>query len=291
MRHAACWVLGSVLVLASGCAKDGVGGDGDGDGDGDAGGADAVPVNQACNLTGRWVAEQHVVSTALSADQRTTTWYYYEISQSGDTFTIDKVLNCGLVVDGTTTVTLGDDTLECLAKNEAAGTGRQGTFVQDGDSCDFSLGRSYNLRGADKQAYLLGTWQVGDPPIPLSDFPPLPTEPPGMQDWDNDTMDGVTLTTGLGDRYVAQRDWNEHAGTVPTFASQFGGDGVITVTWDAQEAVSLQTSSFLRTGATPVPGGWARYARADDLVVVTAGDHPELETCRNVQQYAAAKWP
>ncbi|HTM23032.1 MAG TPA: hypothetical protein VL172_21075 [Kofleriaceae bacterium] len=280
-----------MLVLASGCAKDGVGGDGDGDGDGDAGSADGAQVSEACNMTGRWVGEQHVVSTALSADQRTTTWYYYEITQTGGTFTMTTVMNCGLVVDGTTTVTLGDDTLECLARNEAAGNGRQGTFVQNGDSCEFHLDRSYNLRGADKAQYLLNTWQVGDDPIALSDFPALPSEPPGMQDWDDDAMDGVTLSTGLGNRYVAQRDWNEHDGTVPTFASEFGGEGVIDVTWDAQEAVSLQTSSFLRTGATPVQGGWARYTRADDLVVVTTGDHPELDTCRNVQQYAAAKWP
>ena len=72
------------------------------------GGLPAV-ANEACNLTGSWVAEQHVVSTALNTDQNTTTWYYYEIEQTGDTFTMTKVMNCGLVVDGTTTVTLGSD--------------------------------------------------------------------------------------------------------------------------------------------------------------------------------------
>ena len=76
---------------------------------------------------------------------------------------------------------------------------------------------------------------------------------------------------------------------MPTFATEFGGEGVITV--GIQEAVSDQTTAFLRTTATVVPGGWARYARADDLEVVTSGEHPELETCRNVQQYALAKWP
>jgi hypothetical protein len=78
---------------------------------------------------------------------------------------------------------------------------------------------------------------------------------------------------------------------VPTFASQFGGDGVIAVEWDTQEGISTQTPPLLRVTATPAGNGWARYARADDtLTVIDSGEHPELDTCRNVQQLASQVW-
>jgi hypothetical protein len=296
MRH-----LGSVLSMFAAaaacsfcaCTPDGVEGDDDGGDDApDANtGPDADVGDQPCSMAGRWIAEQHVVSTALGADQRTTTWYYYEIEQAAgsDTFTITKVNNCGLVVDGTTTVGLDDATLGALATNEAAGPGRQGTFKVSGDQCEFSLDRSYNLRGANKDTFLLDVWQVGDPPKPLSEFPALPTAPAGgMEDWEPDNMDGITLHAGtLGNRYVCQRDWNEHEGTAPQFAAKFGGDGVINVTWDGQEGISEQTTPFLRVTAAPKPGGWARYARAPNLPTGVS----DLQLCKAVQDLAAETWP
>lgn len=284
------------LVHSAGCASDSVGDDGPGGGNN--GGADAgppppdaEPASVACDMTGVWIAAQTTVSLALSADQVSTNWFYYDITQDGDTFTINKSLNCGFVVDGTTTVTLGEDTLEALAKYASAGLGRQGTFVETSTGCDFDLDRSYNLRGAAKTTYLTDHWNIGDPPKPLSDFPVLP-DGPGMEDWDEDGMHGISLTTGLGGRYVAQRDWNEHHGTVEKFSNQFGGEGVIAVPWDTQEMVSDQTSILLRATATPKGDGWAQYARVGDtLTVVETGSRPELETCRNVQQLAQQVWP
>src|SRR5262249_38616498 len=160
---------------------------------------------------------------------------------------VEASLDCGFVVDGTTTVTVGDATLEALVAQESAGPGRGGVFKPsaDGAHCDFAMDLMYDLRGADKATYLTDLWQVGDPAKPLSDFPALPSAPPGMQDWDADGKDGITLVTGLGDRYVAQRDWNQRAGTVPTYAAAFGGDGVVTVQWDAQEGISDQTTPIL----------------------------------------------
>ena len=288
-------VIGLCIVLVGACSSDGVTGS-----DGVDAGADAPMVGpdanvgaNPCDMTGTWIAEQHTTSTALGSDQNTTTWYYYQITQSGDRFTVVDQLNCGLVVDGTTTVTLDDATLEALAPQEFAGEGRAGSFKPsaDGQHCDFSFDRMYNLRGADKATYLTAAWKVGDPPKPLSAFPAMPTSPPGMQDWDKDNMDGITLRSGLGNRYVAQRDYNEHAGTVPQFAAQFGGSGVIDVKWDSEEGISTQTSPLLRVTATPKGDGWARYARADTtLTVVKTGAHPALDTCRNVQQLAKSTW-
>jgi hypothetical protein len=278
------------IVLLCGCAPDGVrGSDGHGGSDGGgAGGPDADVGDGPCDMAGVWVVEQHTTSIALSTDQNTTNWYYWRVTQEGDQFTITEGLNCGFVVDGTTTVTLGDDTLEALARNEALLVGRQGSYAVDGDGCAFHLERSYNLRGADKAAYLTDHWQLGDPDLALSEFPDMPSAPPGMEDWDADNMDGITLISGLGGRYVSQRDWNEHDGRGPQFAAAFGDEESITVFWDSQEGISEQTSPILRTTATPAPPGWARYARADGLDIV---DGDELATCRNVQQLAQEIWP
>lgn len=284
----------AVSILVGGCEQDGIAGHDGVDSGGVDGpsGPDADVGEQPCDMTGRWIGEQHTVSTALGANQNTTNWYFYEFTQSGDRFTATRALNCGFVVDGTTTVTLDDATLGALADQEMAGPGRGGTFKlsNDGQSCEFVLDRMYNLRGAQKAMYLTSAWNVGDPDKPLSQFPPLPSAPPGMEDWDADNMDGITLRSGLGNRYVAQRDYNEHSGRVPMFAAEFGGQGVIAVVWDSQEGISTQTSPLLRTTATPAGNGWARYARADNLTVVESGPDAALETCRNVQQLAMQIW-
>jgi hypothetical protein len=287
--------IGLCMVLAGACSSDGVNGSDGVDAGADAAmiGPDANVGKNPCDMSGVWIAEQHTVSTALGSDQNTTNWYYYQIMQAGDRFMVVDQLNCGFVVDGTTTVTLDDATLEALAGQEFAGLGRSGTFKAsaDGQHCDFSFDRMYDVRGADKAMYLTSVWNIGDAAKPLSAFPALPTAPPGMQDWDMDSMDGITLRSGLGNRYVAQRDYNEHVGTVPQFAAQFGGQGVIDVKWDSQEGISTETSALLRVTATPKGDGWARYARADaTLTVVKTGAHPALDTCRNVQQLAKSIW-
>ncbi len=282
--------------LAPACAPDGVLGDDDGVGDPDGGtsGPDADVGERPCDMTGVWIAEQHTVSIALATDQNTTNWFYYRIEQTGDRFTIVDQLNCGFVVDGTTTVTVDDATLAALAATEFAGLGRQGTFAEapGGTTCNFDLDRMYNVRGANKAQYLTDHWQVGDPDVALSALPALPSAPPGMEDWDGDNMDGITLRSGLGNRYVCQRDYNEHRGTAPTFAAAFGGEGVVTVIWDSVEGISMQTPVLLRTTATPDGEGWARYARVGGrLEVITTGDDAQLRTCRNVQLLAQEVWP
>lgn len=284
----------TVAVMVSGCEQDGIAGSDGVDADGVDGptGPDADVGEEPCDMTGRWIAEQHTVSVALGANQNTTNWYFYEFTQTGNRFTATKSYNCGFVVDGTTTVTLGDAALRALADQEAAGPGRSGTYTpsQDGQSCEFVLDRQYNLRGANKAMYLTNHWNVGDPDKALSTFPALPSAPPGMEDWDMDNMDGITLSSGLGGRYVAQRDYNEHSGRSPTFAAQFGGQGVISVMWDSQEGISTQTPPLLRTTATPSGNGWARYARADTLTVVESGPDAAFQTCKNVQALAAMIW-
>ncbi len=248
----------------------------------------------ACDMTGRWLQIQVTLSTALGATQKTVTWFFHDIVQTGDTFTITKSLNCSLRVTGTTTVTLTDATIEALAKHTSNSTGRKGFFKPTADGkCEFNLDRTYNLRGATRTTFLDDVWKVGDPPKDLSLFPALPANAAaGMEDWDGDNMEGITLKTGLGDRYVAQRDWNQAHGFVAQGLDRFGGDGVIVVTWDGQEKVSTQTSPLLQTTSTPQNPGYSYFERVGDrLVVVTTGAHPELETCKHAIQIGLTDFP
>lgn len=298
----------ALLLTWAGCAEDRVlqpqgsddgGGGGGGDDAGSVPHVDAGPSgagSEHCDMTGVWIVAQVTFSTALGATQKSVNWFYHDITQTGDTYIIEKSLNCGFRVTGTTTVTLRDETLAALAINESSSAGRQGTFSLNGDgtTCTFDLDRVYNLRAANKAMFLTDHWVLGDPDKALSTFPPLPANAgAGIEDWDNDGHEGFTLVAGtLGDRYVAQRDWNEHAGTVPIDADQFGGDGVIVVTWDGQEAVSQETPPLLRTQSTPDNPGHAWWARVNGaLDVVESGPNPELETCKNVQRLALETFP
>jgi len=251
-----------------------------------------------CDMTGVWIVAQVVFAQSLGASQKSVNWFYHDITQDGDRFTITKSLNCGFRVTGTTTVTLPSDTLEALAINTSSSVGRQGTSVITGDGagCKIDLDRTYNLRAANKAMFLTDYWVIGDPPKPLSEFPPLPADTAsGMEDWDSDGKEGFTLSTGLGNRYVAQRDWNEHHGVVPLAdfsAGKFGGESVMGAVWDAQESVSNDTDPLLRVGSTPNNPGWAWYAKVgDQLQIVQDGPRPVLETCKNVQRLALEIFP
>ncbi len=302
MRSSVAIALACALV--SGCAEDKVIGP-EGDTDGatsqpdtgisvDAGPTiDGNPSSSDCDMTGRWIVAQVTFSTALGAQQKAVNWFYHDITQTGDTFTINQSLDCGFRVTGSTTVTINDATLSALAKRSTS-AGRKGTFKlsTDGQKCELALARTYCLRGANFPMFLSDHWTIGDPDKALSTFPALPgNATAGMEDWDSDGKEGFTLSTGLGDRYVAQRDWNSHAGAVAKGATMFTGTDIV-VTWDGQEAVSQQTGALLRTTSTPMNPGRASWAKVDgELTVVTTGATPELDTCKNVQRLALMKFP
>jgi len=302
-------VLFVVALLGAGCAEDKViGPNGDVDGGGSIDGSvpidssgpsvDAPPGATPCDMNGIWITTQVVFSSALGARQKAVNWYYHEIQQQTDgSFRVVKSLDCGFRVTGTVTVTLSDNTLEALAKH-STGVGRTGTFKPNAANtmCDFSMVRAYSVRGVNVPMFLSNHWKYGDPDKALSTFPPLPNTPAGgMEDWDADNMDGITLdVAGIisGKRYVGQRDWTSYAGAVAQNSIAFGGMGQLSVSWDSQEAVSAQTTQALRTTATPENPGFVFFDKVNgELTVVTAGARPELETCKNVQRLALMKHP
>jgi hypothetical protein len=249
----------------------------------------------ACDLSGTWVTQHNTTNSALGAPQLATNWNYHRIEQDGSRVRIVDSLDCGYVVRGSTDVALSDATLEAMARFTTNAVGVEGTFepTKDGKGCTLHMDRIYTIRGANKKKFLDASWKIGDADKPLSEFSLPSNADEGMEDWDEDEHEGITQLTGLGDRYTAQLDWHAFSGTLTAGAIEgaepVGGEGVISVDYDARESVSEQTSILLRTSSVPMPPGYGFLVRADDLDIVTSGDHPELATCKNVQALAVEK--
>jgi hypothetical protein len=256
------------------------------DAGGDGGSTDA---RAACDLRGTWIDQHSTHNTALGALQIATNWSYHRIEQDGDRFRIVDSLDCGYVVRGTTDVSLADATLEAMALYSTNAVGTEGTFAPtaDGENCELAFDRIYVIRGANKQRFLDAVWQIGDPPKELDAFDLPRNAMEGMEDWDEDGHEALTQLTGLGDRYTAEIDWHAMRGQVPQHSDRFGGEGVISVDYDGRESVSAETPPLLQASSVPMSPGYGYLARVDrELRVVEDGDHPELQTCKNVQALA-----
>jgi hypothetical protein len=249
------------------------------------------PVVADCDLSGSWIAQHVTRNSALGAVQSATNWHFHRIEQTADRFRVTESVDCGFAVRGTTDVSISDATLEAVATRSRNATGVGGTFQlgADAQSCELSFERAYTIRGADRARFLDAVWSVGDPPKDLNEFT-LPTSAAdGMEDWDSDGHEGVTQTTGFGERYSAQLDWYSVHGRVPLRANEFGGEGVLAVDYDARESIAAETPALLQTMGTPMSPGYARMVRIDgELAAADAAS--KLELCKQVQAMAVAKF-
>lgn len=307
MRSRTCFGLLSSLICLLGCESESAPSSiqSDASDAGDAGmhasdaseqDADSAAIDaSACDLSGVWVTQHVTTNTALGATQLATNWNYHRIEQDGTRLRIVESLDCGYVVRGTTDVSLGDATLEAMAVHATNAVGVEGTLelADDGSGCALAMDRIYTIRGADRARYLDAIWEIGDAPKELSEFELPANEAEGMEDWDEDGHEAITQLTGFGDRYTAQIDWHAFRGTLPLEEGQLGdaigGDGIIFADYDAIESVSDETLEILSTSSVPMSPGAGFLLRADDLEIVTSGEHPELETCKNVQAMAVAQ--
>jgi hypothetical protein len=263
-----------------------------------AGGAGAEPsqpsapaADSPCDLSGEWIIQHVTRNSALGAVQTATNWHYHRIAQQGDRFTITASVDCGFAVRGTTDASLSDATLEAIAVRSPNATGVAGSFVlsADGQACTLASDRAYSIRGADRARFLESVWKVGDPPKDLSEFA-LPTgAADGMEDWDADGHEGVTQTTGFGERYGMQIDWNALHGQAPLHATEFGGEGSLALDYDVRESVAAETAVLLQTTGTPMPPGYAFMARVDGELEPSAVQGM-LQFCKQVQTLAVAKF-
>ncbi|HEY4118566.1 MAG TPA: hypothetical protein VGM56_11960 [Byssovorax sp.] len=213
---------------------------------------------EACDLTGYWVAREtdYTKDEIVGMTLTSSTWYVYRLSQTGDAFTVDESLHCGIHVTGSATVDYTPGTLKGLIyANDQTSAGahgpRAGRFSHAGAGCMFEIDRWYDVRGG-VDSLLPGDFSQHPP---LASLTPLPTVPDpvnprpgpvaGATDPDGDGLPGAAyVLTSLvnGTRNSIQRDYKEYA----TPEGQPIPPGAVTFT--APGAFDLEESILSVTG-------------------------------------------
>jgi len=188
--------------------------------------------DEACDMSGYWVVRE----TAFSVDdvvnqvQTTSSWHFFHIVQTGDSFEVTQSLTCATEVTGTVRVTWttgGERGM--IYRNAQDGSGapqqpaRRGTFRVDGENCSFSLERFYSVRGAEDRFLPDDPRALPDlaslPALPYEDNPAHdPSSPFGLGldgnvDDDGDGFPGLAFQISgnlTGRRNTAQRDYTEY---------------------------------------------------------------------------------
>lgn len=236
-----------------------------------------------CDLSGIWIAEQETLNSVLVSGLATArNWFYYEIEDEGDRFTVQRGWDCGFDTTGLTTVALFPETIKSLAlRNRQEGVldattdpplvaaPRTGIYrpSRNPEVCELYMDRWWWIRGADPK-YLPERSQYGELDIAdMEALAKLPTKdaPEGQQDWDSDGKPGIAIEVFKplrGQRHVIQRDWNEIGPFfVPDGAQKFLGP----ISFNNQETVLDASSSLLATGSTPRDEGHTiRFVRIDE---------------------------
>ena len=181
----------------------------------------------ACDMTGFWGAREteYERDSIVGSLQISSQWFFFHLTQTGDTFVIDQELDCGVHVTGSATVEYSAASVRAMIyanrMDDVGGAhgARHGTSQAANGGCAVTLDRWYSLRGAE-DSYLPGDF--GSHPA-LSSLTPLPVEsdpvngtdsPVGITDPDGDGIPGVGFdVTGFvtGTRNSAQRVWQDYA--------------------------------------------------------------------------------
>lgn len=222
---------------SSGSSSGSSGGAASGSGSGGSSAGGGGPAT--CDVSGYWIAVQHSVAVSDGFKETAHTYFYYDLSQNGNTVTVNHGLHCGLgvvkdpanLLGGGDSVSLPSASPAILARQDegqAYGSqpARTGTMTMTSSGCQFHLNKYYIVRGATLPYYL-------NPSNTMSTSMPVATgcganfsscQTPGSEDWDNDGNPGITLSvsgTATGNIYAAQRDVSEYFGVVPPGATKF----------------------------------------------------------------------
>lgn len=260
-----------------------------------------------CDLSGVWFGSLATKSIAASFGivAMTNNFFYFEVDDTGDTFSITRSFDCGFEVCRATTVVLTDEQqYELSRRNRMDGNidetsnlttpARTGVYRSSAEGeCELSLERWWSIRGASVADSLPARDAYGTSTIPeLQASKPLPLATAtanSINDWDRDGMPGITLNSiGIlsGWRTVSLRDWNEIAATAVLDGSK---DFTVEAQFDSEEVLFDASKDFLRTSASPaVDGHSMRFVRLQDTAPISSRQ-AELAYCRTkIEQYVRA---
>jgi hypothetical protein len=204
--------------------------------------------------------------------QKNSTWYFFEVTQQGDAFTIARGMWCGETTTGDATINFSTGTTNAIREHMEVG-GRRGIYRVSGAACALELERTYTVTGVRSAAtYLPGAvlppGRIESLPE-LASLPPLPTKlsDPAAEDWDGDGKAGVQYIItdsplGSGIRHAVQRAWNAAAGETPQAADDFR----IPATYDFEEVALEAVPVLFASTAVPRKGApnqmrWKRVAK------------------------------
>ncbi|MET0386390.1 MAG: hypothetical protein ABW321_10550 [Polyangiales bacterium] len=190
------------------------------------------------------------MTDALGQLQYSHSYLYYEISQQGDTITVNKGLQCGddAIGVGDFAVTADFKASWPSVVSRSSFQGRAGRSAAVSGGCQVELEKWYTVRGATIPHYQ-------DPAVPMPSAEEMASgSTPGWEDWDEDGNPGITgMVSGVvtGKIFVAPRQWTALAGLVPDVSTLFK----LPLDWN-------QEANVMAYDGTPLLGSEA--ARAAD---------------------------
>jgi hypothetical protein len=213
-----------------------------------------MPKDPECDLNGRWLLSQrNLLALPLGECQAVHTWYYYEMRHDGDKVTVTKGLHCGYqaVKKSGQSANVSNPAMWPAELANMSSTGRTGTFVKEADKCRVKFPIEYVIRGASVAYY-----QDTSHPLPAMGSPAAGPmgNPPGWEDWDNDTNPGFSLVINSplakGTLYLCTRDSNTIDGVGPLSSALFKVPMVFT-TSQSTLGISAGSSSLITNGGSP----------------------------------------
>lgn len=241
-----------------------------------------------CDLTGQWLITRHGVADGLGQLQTAHSWLYYEIQQTGDSFTVSKGLQCGEEVVAKTLLGANVDfsaAWDAITLHNAD-AGLTGKSVATDAGCTVAFETAYALRGLTVSYYK-------DPSTPLptaNNSVQARDGMPGWEDWDADGQPGITgVVSGaaIGKLYAVIRGSSTMTGSVSDVSRSF----TLSDDWTQEEnPLGFEGSSLVTTqgvrAADPALH-FAQLARLDPGQI--SGD--DLEICRGVRALAPSLTP
>ena len=246
-----------------------------------------MPPSAACDLSGRWLSTLHQVTDGLGQLQYVHKYIYYEIEQTGDTFTVKKGMQCltDTVADGAFAIRADFSGAWQSQMRKVVYAGRTGTSAKVANGCKIDIAKLYTVYGATLPHYL-------DPsvPLPTAEQKAMGTTP-GWEDWDGDANPGITGVlsgTVAGKIFVATREWTQLSGTVPNLDSVFK----LALKWDQEPNVmAFDGSPFLGSEAVRAADANLHFAQFVRLSPDQATGADDDAVCKSLRELAPKLTP
>jgi len=240
----------------------------------------------SCDLTGSWLVTVHKVTDGLGNLQTIHDYYFYEIAQQGDSFSVARGLKCGsdVIGGGAFAITVSYAGAQAGVIKHVTHDGRTGTSASAAGGCQIAFAEQYTVGGATVPYYL-------DPSTTLPTVDDMATGTmPGWEDWDEDGKPGITGIlegTITGEIYTAAREWASYSGSATDVSSVFK----LAMEWDQEPNVmSFEGSPFLGSSAVRAADASLHFVELARLSADQASGE-DLALCQRLVELAPTLTP